>query len=104
MYLLPDQSESSNHPNHDCVQQMPFYILLRFLKSARSERWTSCDKLTSLDDEDSATFSAYMGVVYSNKPPVSPELSDDEDRKTFTLPVRVYVLADKLQDLQTVNS
>lgn len=79
----------------------------RFLKAARSEMWTEIDKPTLLDDHDCDTFHLYLHCVYKDaipdlqlKPEDGPEQLANE---TFTALIKLYALADKLQDLASAN-
>lgn len=59
-----------------------------------------------LPDDNPELFSAYVGAVYTNNlPKCKTEKTDnsEERHKVFKMPVDMYILADKLQDVRTSN-
>jgi hypothetical protein len=92
-------------PNQKCftVHRQPFIERSKFLEAASSSRWTSgTRKPVDLTEHEPEVFASYMQCVYHGSVAV-PKLPVYEEGKSLGGLIKLYLLADKLNDILTSN-
>jgi hypothetical protein len=72
----------------------------RFFKSAVKPHWTRSNRDIKLPADDPSQFEDYLSIVYMDKVPVLGTSQDDDQ---FSILAGLYILADKLIDVQSKN-